>query len=74
MSKVATYGREKARPLLTSDEVAERLNVAPATVVWWRSQRQGPKFVRLGKGKRAPVRYRPEAVDAFISQMEACSH
>ncbi len=59
--------------LLTTEEVAARLNVAPATVVWWRSQKQGPQWIRLGKGKQAPVRYRPEAIEAYLSEMERAS-
>ena len=66
----ATRAGEKLERLLTTDDVAERLRVAPATVVWWRSQRQGPAWVRLGRGKRAPIRYRPEALDFYIAQME----
>ncbi|WP_456013966.1 helix-turn-helix transcriptional regulator [Methylorubrum populi] len=56
--------------LLTTEEVAHRLRVAAATVTWWRSQKQGPAFIRLGVGKRAPVRYRTEAIDLYISTME----
>lgn len=61
----------KLRKLLTTDEVAAVLKVAPTTLVWWRSQKQGPAWVRLGRGKRAPIRYRPEALDLFIAQMES---
>jgi hypothetical protein len=61
---------DKLHKLLTTEDVSALLNVAPATLVWWRSQKQGPGFVRLGRGKRAPIRYRPEALEAYLDQME----
>lgn len=68
----ATRADDGLDRLLTTDEVAERLRVAPATLVWWRSQKQGPAWVRLGHGRRAPIRYRPGALEAYIAQMEGC--
>jgi hypothetical protein len=67
--------KERARPdhLLTTEQVAECLGVAPATIVWWRSQKQGPAWLRLGRGRRSPIRYRPEAVDAYLTSMERAS-
>jgi hypothetical protein len=67
--------KERARfdRLLTTEEVAVWLCVAPATVVWWRSQKQGPSWIRLGRGRRAPIRYRPEALDEYVTQMESAS-
>jgi hypothetical protein len=57
--------------LLTTENVAELLGVAPATLVWWRAQRQGPPFVRLGRGRRSPIRYRPDAIEIYLAQMES---
>lgn len=57
--------------LLTTEQVADCLGIVPKTVVWWRSQLKGPKYIRLGKGKRAPIRYKPQAVDEFIAKMES---
>ena len=65
--------RLRAEGLLTTQGVADRLGVASATVAWWRSQNQGPKFIRLGRGKRAPIRYRLEAVEAYLAEMEKLS-
>jgi predicted DNA-binding transcriptional regulator AlpA len=62
---------EGLQRLLTTEDVAALLGIAPATAVWWRSQRQGPSWVRLGRGIRAPIRYRPEAVEAYIAKMES---
>jgi hypothetical protein len=67
--------KEKTRldRLLTTEDLAARLRVAPETLVWWRSQKQGPAWIRLGRGRRAPIRYRPEAVDEYLAQMERAS-
>jgi hypothetical protein len=61
---------ESLQRLLTTEDVAALFGIAPATIVWWRSQKQGPTWLRLGRGKRAPIRYRPEVVAAYIQQME----
>jgi predicted DNA-binding transcriptional regulator AlpA len=49
--------------LLNEHAVAELLGVSVATVRRWRLLRQGPKFIRVGA---ASVRYRPEALAAYI--------
>nr|WP_165820279.1 helix-turn-helix domain-containing protein [Microvirga sp. KLBC 81] len=61
---------ESLQRLLTTEEVALVFGVAPATIQWWRSQKCGPPFVRLGRGRRAAIRYRPEAIQAYIEEME----
>jgi ferric-dicitrate binding protein FerR (iron transport regulator) len=63
--------KEDARRLLTTEDVAAMLGIAPATAIWWRSQKQGPSWIRLGRGRRAPIRYRLEAVEAYLAQMES---
>jgi hypothetical protein len=70
-SAAVTLQSESLQRLLTTEDVATLFGIAPATVVWWRSQKQGPTWVRLGRGKRAPIRYRPEAVEAYIARMES---
>lgn len=65
---------EGLQRLLTTDDLAELLGIAPATLVWWRSQHQGPPFVRLGRGARSPIRYRLEAVEAYIAEMESTAY
>lgn len=52
--------------LLTTEDVAEILGVAPGTVENWRYKQEGPRFVKLGNKRHSPVRYRPEDVQAFI--------
>lgn len=44
--------------LLTEKEVAELLNLQPATLRTWRYNKRGPKFVRV----EGAVRYRLEDV------------
>lgn len=62
--------RHAPRALLDETEVAERLNVSIGTVQNWRTRREGPRYVKLGK--RA-VRYRPEDVEAFIEGERLCA-
>lgn len=50
-------------PLLKDPEAARRLGLATGTLRNMRSQRRGPRFVRIGS--RA-VRYRLEDLDAWI--------
>lgn len=50
------------KTMLTDEEVAARTGVAVATLANWRVQRNrgadiGPRFVKLGPGRKAPVRY-----------------
>ena len=56
--------------LLTTEEVATILDIPAKTVTAWRSQLRGPKYIRLGPGKRATIRYRAESVEDFIAEME----
>jgi len=48
--------------LLTTEQVAELLQVPVETVKWWRKRRSGPKSVPVGKH----ARYRPEDVRAWL--------
>lgn len=50
--------------LLTCDEAAKYLNLAPATLRNWRALKQGPTAQKIGK--RA-VRYRFADLEAFIA-------
>jgi excisionase family DNA binding protein len=51
--------------LMTETEVAKRLNVSVASVRRWRLEKRGPAFVKVG----ALVRYRPEDLDAWLSEL-----
>lgn len=51
---------------MTTDEVAKYLNVAPATLRWWRHRGDvGPRSFVIGVNK---VMYRRSDVDAYVMQ------
>ncbi|MCW4458792.1 AlpA family transcriptional regulator [Microbacterium sp. MPKO10] len=52
--------------LITADTLAERLGTKRRTVDEWRITGKGPKFIRVGRS----VRYRPEAVEAWLLSQE----
>lgn len=51
-------------PLLTTEQLAQYLNVAMPTIYMWRSHRKGPPGRKMG-GKF--IRYRKSEVDAWIA-------
>jgi len=53
--------------LLTNDEAAALLRLAPRTLENWRGKRQGPRPTRLG-GRSY---YRREAIEAWLAAEEA---
>jgi uncharacterized protein YjcR len=55
-------------PLLNETQVAESLNVSPATLRSWRCRGIGPNFVKMGAGKKSPVRYSVADIETFIVQ------
>jgi hypothetical protein len=55
--------------LLTGDEVAKILKVHVASLAAWRSQRRGPKFLKLGELKKSPVRYRRGDIDDYLKKV-----
>lgn len=48
--------------LMTLAEVADYLGIPTATLYSWRSRAEGPVGIRVGRH----VRYRPEAVEAYL--------
>lgn len=68
---MTTRNETAMRRLLTTDEVAEILNIAPATIRDWRHEwdwkHQGPPPVKIGRA----VRYRPEDVERYINEAVA---
>jgi predicted DNA-binding transcriptional regulator AlpA len=61
-----------ADPLLTQAQVAELLGVGTETLATWRGTGRGPRFIRWGR-KHSPIRYRHEAVQAWIAAHEHTS-
>lgn len=52
--------------LLTPTQVADLLQVKIDTLEAWRGKRIGPAWIKLGEGKRSPVRYRRADVDSYL--------
>ena len=59
-----TQEAQKAE-LLTTEEVAALLKIAPATLVDWRHNQRGPKYYKMGR----EVRYKLD--DVFEWQQQA---
>lgn len=57
--------------LLTPQQVADLLQVKTDTLEAWRGKRQGPAWIKLGDGKRSPVRYRKADIDAYLKERQA---
>jgi len=47
--------------------LATWLGLAPKTLRAWRCKRLGPRFLKLGPARAAPVRYRVADVQAWIA-------
>lgn len=56
---------------LTTADLADRWGMAQQTLETWRMRGEGPPFVKLGKGTRAPVRYRLADVRDYEEQNRA---
>lgn len=55
--------------LLTSDEVADHLQVKSHTLLRWRLNGKGPVYLKFGKGQKSQVRYRLSDILAYEQQM-----
>jgi len=53
-------------PLLSSDETAAELHLAPASLATWRCHGRGPRFVKVGRA----VFYRRSAIKAWLKSQE----
>lgn len=53
--------------LLNEREAAALLKVAPQTLRTWRSKGRGPRYVRLGAGRRTSIRYDLAELETFIN-------
>lgn len=50
---------QQTERLLTPAEMAKVLGVAEQTLANWRCQNRGPRYVKLGSGRSAHIRYLP---------------
>lgn len=55
-----------ATDLLTNDEAATLLGLQPNTLEIWRLKGKGPRFVKMGHAKQAPIRYFRSEIDAWL--------
>lgn len=60
-------------PLLKENQAAAVLTVAVKTMQHWRATGAGPRFVKLGAGLRAPVRYRKSALLQYLADCDRSS-
>lgn len=56
-----------ASKLLTTKEAATYLRLSPRSLERYRVEGGGPRYFKAGAGKRAPVRYRIEDLEAWLS-------
>jgi predicted site-specific integrase-resolvase len=66
MNPVAETGGLAVGRLLTPEEVAEQLQVQPATLQQWRWKGTGPPFEKLGAARNATVRYDSDKLAAWL--------
>ena len=57
-----------ARPLLSTEDLAQLLDVDPSTIRRWRTATpiQGPPFIHISE---RVTKYRPEDVDAWLDSL-----
>jgi hypothetical protein len=65
-AKCCKTGDRPVRSLLTRAQVADFLSVSEVTLARWACERQGPPFVKIGRGSNAGVRYPSDLLDEFI--------
>lgn len=54
--------------LLLPEEVAEILQLAPESLGRWRRTGEGPAYVKFGRGRTAPIRYRLADLLEFVER------
>lgn len=65
MSKKINSDSSTAPILVSSEEAARIIGIAPKTLVNWRNRGKGPAYVRLGE-KHSPVMYRIRDLESWI--------
>lgn len=53
---------------LTPKEAAVYLRNSPHTLQEWRGKKIGPRYYKLGTGKKAPVLYHRQDLDAWLAR------
>ncbi len=60
--------RNPALVFLTSNEAADLLRLSRRTLERWRLEGNGPRYIKLGVGKRSRVVYREAEIEAWVSR------
>ena len=63
----------KLNDLLDNEQTAALLGIKPNTLEIWRCTGRGPRFVKLGQSKQAPIRYQRTEVASWIEQQSFAS-
>lgn len=58
---------------LNNEQAASLIGIKPITLRIWRVHGKGPKFVKLGDGKRAGVVYHQRDVEAWLEERKFAS-
>jgi hypothetical protein len=59
--------------LRTNDETAASIGIKPNTLEIWRGRGKGPKFIKYGDSKQAPVRYHIDDINAWLESRKFSS-
>lgn len=59
---------DQSRQLVDDRAAASYLDMSPSTLRSWRCRGVGPVYIKLGRGKRAAVRYDLRDLAQFIEQ------
>jgi len=67
----ADHGRDQVNSadperFLSTKDLAELLGLKPQSLRAWRLRGNGPKYIRLGQGTKAPVVYRWRDVEEWL--------
>ena len=65
MAKQKRSATTMTGPMLTTKQLADRWQMDDGTLRNWRSDKKGPQFITLGKGKRPRVLYRLADIEAY---------
>lgn len=68
LSKSFALADQQLDALWDERRTAEHLSVSPRSLQTWRLRLEGPPFVKLGRGRRSRVRYRPADVLAWLER------
>jgi hypothetical protein len=66
-SRAGVQGVEGVDQNLTKEDVAALLRVSVHTLARWRCEGKGPRYVKLGTGRTALIRYPRSAIETYLA-------